>query len=58
VRAVLGRHVVRHKLPILLQATLRSPGHYPPEPQPSAGGGRFETALAFGFLVAPRERFM
>ena len=36
VRTILGRHVVRHKLQVLLQRPLRPPGHAPPEPQPSA----------------------
>jgi len=53
-RTVFGRHVVRHKLQVLLDRSLRPSGHYPPEPQPSGGGRLFDGFVPLGFLVASR----
>jgi hypothetical protein len=58
VRTIFGRHVVRHDFQVLLQRALRPPGHDPPEPQTSGGGRPFDGSVAFGFLVASRERFV
>src|SRR5690348_9880887 len=57
-RAVFGRHVVRHKLQVLLQGALRSPGHDSPEPEPSAGGRSSDAFVPLGFLGRSWERFL
>jgi hypothetical protein len=57
VRAVFGRHVVGHKLQVLLQRPLRPPAHDPSQPQPSAADGFTGAFVPLGFRIRSWERF-
>ncbi len=56
VRTVLGGHVVRHQLQVLLQRPFRPPCHPPPEPQPSVPGGSPDASGPLGLRVLSGER--
>jgi hypothetical protein len=58
VRTILGSHVVRHQLQILLQRPLRSPGYPPPESQPSARGRLPDSSGPLGLRVLSWERLL
>jgi len=58
VRTVLGGHVVRHELQVLLQRPLRPPSHSSPEPQPTVPGRSPDASDSLGLRVLSREWFL